>query len=86
MTLELEMLEACTEHLAGTGWTPGTAYEPEADAELMEEDRQAATKREEKEKEESCGSFNCENPVLGAPHRLRSRGGGGCVDSQRWMV
>lgn len=60
MTLELEPLETGVERLAETGWTPGASYEPEADAELMEEDRQEAKKREEREKAKSCGGLSCE--------------------------
>ena len=60
MTLELGPLETCVEHLAETGWKPGRTYEPEADAELMEEDRVSARKREEREKAKSCGSLSCE--------------------------
>eukprot|EP00903_Cladosiphon_okamuranus_P012381 g11604.t1 len=66
MTLELEPLETSVEHLAETGWTPGVSYEPEADAELMEEDRQEARKREEREKAKSCGGLSFLKMLVGA--------------------
>lgn len=45
MTLEMEPLEMGMEQLAPTGWEPGHSYDPEADAELMAEDRVEAVKR-----------------------------------------
>ena len=60
MTLELEPLANGLKRLTESGWTPGVSYEPKADAELMEEDRQAAETREERKKAKSRGGLSCE--------------------------
>lgn len=64
MPLELEPLETCRDLLADTGWTAGISHEPDADAELMEEDRAAARAREERENSKGCGDLSCESGVL----------------------
>ena len=57
MTLEMEPLETGVRQLASTGWKAGQAYDPEADAELMEEDRLEALKRAERNAK--SGFFSC---------------------------
>lgn len=57
MTLEMEAIETSLSKLAPSGWTPGVAYDAEADKELMEEDRIEAKKREERKK--GSGFFSC---------------------------
>lgn len=58
MTLEMEAIETSLAKLAPSGWAPGHTYHPEADKELMEEDRIEAMKREERNKR--SGFFSCE--------------------------
>lgn len=58
MTLEMEPLEMGMEKLAPTGWKAGKAYDPEADAELMREDKEEAVKRAERKAK--SGFFSCE--------------------------
>ena len=61
MTLEMEAIETSLAKLAPSGWTPGVAYDKNADQELMEEDRIEAQKRTERTKK--SGFFSCEGPV-----------------------
>lgn len=58
MTLEMEAIETSLAKLAPSGWTPGVAYDKDADQELMEEDRIEAQKRTERTKK--SGFFSCE--------------------------
>lgn len=58
MTLEMEPLELAMSELAQTGWEAGSAYDPVADAELMDEDRVEAAKREQRNSK--SGFFTCE--------------------------
>lgn len=58
MTLEMEAIETSLAKLSPSGWTPGVAYDKEADKELMEEDRIEAGKRAERNKK--TGFFGCE--------------------------
>lgn len=58
MTLEMEQIEIGETHLAESGWKAGIAYDPEADAELMEDDKIEAIKREELNK--NSGIWTCE--------------------------
>lgn len=58
MTLEMEAIETSLAKLAPSGWAPGTAYDKDADRELMEDDRVEAAKREQRNK--SSGFFSCE--------------------------
>lgn len=81
MTLEMEPLEVGVNHLAASGWTAGSAYDKDADAELMAEDRIEAIKRAERNSK--SGFFTCESTLL-----LHGRGGGGegvtRIDGESW--
>lgn len=57
MTLEMEAIETSLQKLAPSGWTPSVAYDKNADAELMKEDRMEAEKREKRKK--GSGFFAC---------------------------
>ncbi|CBJ25934.1 probable fusion protein [Ectocarpus siliculosus] len=57
MTLEMEPLEMGMEQLAPTGWEHGHSYDPEADAELMAEDRVEAVKRAERKSKSNFLSY-----------------------------
>lgn len=64
MTLELEQIAVGAASLAETGWTPGTAYDEEADAELMLDDvREAAS---------TSGCNMCPGVLSGAHQALRT--------------
>jgi alkylhydroperoxidase family enzyme len=43
--LEWQMLESGTAHLSESGWHPGAFYDPEADAEIMAQDRAVGDER-----------------------------------------
>ena len=58
MTLEMEPLELAMSELAQSGWQAGSSYDPVADAELMDEDKVEAAKREERKAK--SGFFTCE--------------------------
>eukprot|EP00903_Cladosiphon_okamuranus_P005778 g5726.t1 len=64
MTLEMEPLEMGMEKLSPTGWVAGKSYDPEADAELMEEDRKEAVKRAERKAK--SGIFSYIKMLIGA--------------------
>eukprot|EP00752_Nemacystus_decipiens_P018246 g16374.t1 len=64
MTLEMEPLEMGIEKLTASGWVAGKSYDPEADAELMAEDRVEAVKRAERKK--NSGFFSYIKMVVGA--------------------
>lgn len=66
MTLEMEAIEISLATLAPSGWAPGIAYDPEADKELMEEDKVEAEKREERKKR--SGFFSCKYIVNQTAH------------------
>ncbi|CAN0277536.1 unnamed protein product, partial [Ectocarpus sp. 13 AM-2016] len=57
MTLEMEPLEMGMEQLAPTGWEAGQSYDPDADAELMAEDRVEAVKRAERKSKSNFFSY-----------------------------
>lgn len=57
MTLEMEQIEIAKTHLVDSGWEAGAAFDPEADAELMEEDKIEAAKREERN--QNAGWWTC---------------------------
>lgn len=59
MTLEMEPLEIGVKQLAASGWTAGSSYDAEADADLMAEDRMEAVKRAERNSQ--SGFFTCED-------------------------
>ena len=58
MTLEMEPLELAMSELVQSGWEAGSSYDPVADAELMDEDKVEAAKREERKSK--SGFFTCE--------------------------
>eukprot|EP00904_Undaria_pinnatifida_P006693 jgi/Undpi1/3153/HiC_scaffold_15.g06527.m1 len=64
MTLEMEAIETSLAKLAPSGWTPGVAYDKNADQELMEEDRLEAQKRAERSKK--SGFFSYIKMIFGA--------------------
>ncbi|CAN0161166.1 unnamed protein product [Scytosiphon promiscuus] len=64
MTLEMEPLEMGMEKLTPSGWEAGKSYDPEADAELMEEDRAEAVKRAERKAK--SGIFSYIKMIIGA--------------------
>lgn len=58
MTLEMEQIKMGKEHLVESGWKAENVYDPEADVELMEDDKVEAEKRERRKRNE--GFFSCE--------------------------
>jgi len=54
----MEPLEMAMKKLAPSGWVAGKCYDPEADADLMEEDKVEAVKRAERKA--NAGFFTCE--------------------------
>lgn len=58
MTLEKEAIEISLSRLKPSGWEAGSAYDRDADQELMEEDMKEAIIREERNKR--TGFFGCE--------------------------
>lgn len=64
MTLEKEAIDTSLSKLAPSGWTPGIAYDAEADEELMEDDRVEAVKREDRNKR--SGFFSCKQIICPA--------------------
>lgn len=69
MTLEMEPLEIGVKQLAATGWKAGQAFDPETDAELMEEDRIEALKRAERNAK--SGFFTCKTLIVVYIYRKR---------------
>lgn len=64
MTLEMEPLELAMSELAQSGWEAGSSYDPVADAELMDEDKVEAAKREERKS--NSGFFTFLKMLFGA--------------------
>lgn len=71
MTLELEPLERYMELVADVDWCAKALRDNEADKDLMEEDRLAALKREERKKAKMCGGLSCE--YMSTSPRARSQ-------------
>ncbi|CAM9096241.1 unnamed protein product [Ectocarpus sp. 6 AP-2014] len=63
MTLEMEAIETSLQKLAPSGWAPNVAYDKDADAELMKEDRMEAAKREKRKK--GSGFFGFVKMIFG---------------------
>ncbi|CAM9837574.1 unnamed protein product, partial [Sphacelaria rigidula] len=57
MTLEMEQIKMGKEHLVESGWKAENVYDPEADVELMEDDKVEAEKRERRKRNEGFFSF-----------------------------